>query len=204
MENLFLHDNLLIARGGERACYIHPKDSTKVVKIVFANEGHNRQNELEYTYYCYLARKQIAYTHITKCYGYIATNYGLGLVFERVLNHDDSPCRSLRYAMAYHLINEKLQHELLEELRIYLNTQNILFVDTSLTNIFLQEYTPNQFRLIIVDGLGAKRVGLKSWLYRHSHFYLRYKITRQWTKCMKDYHADLRRIQEGKRPITRF
>ncbi len=201
---LRLDDRLLVGKGGERGCYLHPEDPSKVVKVVLAQGEHNRQNELEYTYFRHLERKKADYSHIARCYGYADTTMGPGLVFDRVLNHDGSPSRSLRYMMANRVIDETLQGMLLDELKAYLETQKILFVDTSLTNIFCREYAPGLYTLVIIDGLGAKRVGVKSWLYRHCPLYTRYKIKRQWAKFMKMYRADLRRIHEGKRPITRF
>lgn len=204
MDKLVLHDNLLIGKGGERSCYLHPLDSTKVIKVVFAKGTHNRQNELEHTYFRYLDRKHIDYSHITPCFGYADTDLGKGLIFSRVLNHDGSPSQSLRYVMVHKIISEELQQQLLNDLKIYLESNTILFVDTSLTNIFCQEYETNKYKLVIIDGLGAKRVGFKSWLYRHSKLYTRYKIKRQWTKFMMMYHKDILRIHAGKIPITRF
>ncbi|PWE24291.1 YrbL family protein, partial [Aliarcobacter skirrowii] len=48
---LIIKDEDFIAKGLERACYIHPEDETKVIKIVYSKQGiKNNQNEVEYMY----------------------------------------------------------------------------------------------------------------------------------------------------------
>ncbi|MCT7484316.1 YrbL family protein [Aliarcobacter cryaerophilus] len=36
---LIIKDEDFIAKGLERACYIHPEDETKVIKIVYSKQG---------------------------------------------------------------------------------------------------------------------------------------------------------------------
>ena len=204
MQQILLTDKDLLAKGGERACYIYPSDNTKVIKTIFAQGLHNNQNELEYTYMQYLERKGVDLSHITKCFGFVDTNIGKGLVYDRVIDFDNTPSKSFRYYVANKLLSQDTQEQLVEELRIYLNKNLILFVDTSLTNLFCQQYEKDKFRLIIIDGLGAKRTGVKFWLYRNSKIYTKYKIQRQWEKFIKMYKADIKRANEGKRPFTRL
>ena len=56
---LIIKDEDFIAKGLERACYIHPEDETKVIKIVYSKQGiKNNQNEVEYMYIGYLKEKK--------------------------------------------------------------------------------------------------------------------------------------------------
>jgi len=199
-----LNNSYLIAKGSERACYINPNDNTKVIKIIYSKESHNEQNELEYIYMNYLKKKNKDLSFLTNCYGYVDTNIGKGLVFDRVLDFDLNPSQSFRFYIAKKLIPLDYQKKLLDDLQEYLEQNGILFIDTSLTNIFCQKYSDTEYRLIIVDGLGAKRMGIKFWLYRNVEPYAKYKMKRQWKKLMKMYTADIKRVQLGKRPITRF
>lgn len=200
-----LTESLLIAKGGERDCYIHPNDESKVIKIVHKKEEHNNQNKLEYLYMNYLKkRKNIDLSQITNCYGYVNTNLGEGLVFDRVLDNDGTPSKSFRYYLANKLIPLDEQKELIAELKEYLEKNLILFVDTSLTNIFCPKISENRYKLVIVDGLGAKRTGIKFTLYKISKIYTKYKIKRQWDKFMKMYEKDVLRAELGKRPFTRL
>lgn len=200
-----LTKSLLIAKGGERDCYLHPEDNTKVIKIVHKTEEHNNQNELEYSYMKYIKkRKDLDLSQITDCYGYVSTNLGKGLVFDRVLDFDGTASKSFRYYLANKIIPLAEQELLITELKNYLEENLILFVDTSLTNIFCPKISEDSYKLIIVDGLGAKRTGIKFTLYKISKAYTKYKIKRQWDKFMKMYEKDVKRAKLGKRPFTRL
>jgi len=204
MSQIILEDKDLIAKGGERACYIDPRDNSKVIKVLYIKSEDNRQNELEYIYMKHLDKKKKDLSAVTKCYGYVNTNKGKGLVFDRVLDYDLQTSKSLRYYMVNKLIDLKTQEKLLLELKKYLEQNGILFVDTSLTNIFCQKLTDSNYKLIIVDGLGAKRIGIKFWLYQHCKLYAMYKIKRQWSKLTQMYNKDIIRIKLGKHPIIRL
>jgi len=173
---LILEDKYLIAKGGERACYIDPRDNTRVIKVLYIKSEDNRQNELEYIYMNYLEKKKKDLSAVTKCYGYIDTDQGEGLVFDRVLDYDLETSKSFRYYMVHKLIDIETQKQLLSELKKYLVQNGILFVDTS----------------------------LKFWLYRHCSLYAKYKIKRQWSKLTQMYNKDIIRLKIGKNPITRL
>lgn len=106
--------------------------------------------------------------------------------------------------VANKILTLKEQKKLIEELKQYLEKNLILFVDTSLTNLFCQEIQKDKYKIIIVDGLGSKRMGFKFWLYRNFKGYTKYKIKRQWAKFMKMYEKDVKRAELGKRPFTRL
>lgn len=201
---IILTQEHLLAKGGERFCFVHPKDDTKVIKIVYAQGEHNNQNELEFNYYELLKKRGVDFSHLVKCYGYVMTNKGQGLVFDRVMDYTKEPSYSFRYYLANKLIPIEEQKRLLEEFRIYLEKNLILFVDTSLTNLFAQQISQNKFKIVIVDGLGAKRTGLKFMLYKYSKLYTQYKIKKQWKKFMTMYEKDIQRAILGQRPFTRL
>ena len=204
MSYVQLDRSLLLAKGGERICYIHPNDNTKIIKVLYTKGTHNNQNELEYIYYEYLNKYNIDLSSISKCYDYIDTNKGKGLVFERIMDFDGKPSKSFRYLIANKLLPYDVQEQLILELKEYLDKNLILFVDTSLTNIFCKKIEDNKYKLIIIDGLGAKRLGMKFWLYRNSKFYTKYKIKRQWSKFMVMYKKDIKRIKLGTMPMHRL
>lgn len=204
MSEVILKDEDLIAKGGERFCFVHPNDVNKVIKIVYTQGVHNNQNELEFNYYSLLKKRKVNFSHLVQCYGYVQTNKGLGLIFDRVMDYDGQPSKSFRYYLAHKLISVDEQKKLLEEFRVYLETNLILFVDTSLTNIFAQKISENQLKIIIVDGLGAKRTGIKFMFYQYSKVYTKYKIKKQWKKFMTMYKKDIQRSILGQRPFTRL
>ena len=199
-----LNKDLFLAQGGERDCYIHPDDKSKLIKIMHS-KNNTEQNRVDEIYYNILNKKNILFTNIPKCYGYTETNLGKGLVFDRIMNYDGTSCKSFRYMIAHKLISMEEQIKLIDDLRKYLFDNKILFVDTSLTNILYQKKNENESSLIIIDGLGAKRMGFKFCLYRLSNFYTNYKIKKQWKKFITSYKSDIKRIKNGNNPpIKRF
>lgn len=205
MINIELKEQNLIAKGGERDCFVYPSDSSKVIKVLHTSEkNHNNQNDLEYSYMNYLEKKSTDLSCLTLCYGFVQTNKGKGLVFQRVLDYDKTPSKSFRYMLANKLISQEYQRKLIEQLKLYLEQNLILFVDTSLTNIFCQKINESEYKLIIVDGLGAKRTGFKFLAYKLSSTYTKYKIKRQWEKFIKMYEKDIKRVNLGTRPFTRL
>ena len=204
MKILELSDTLIIAKGGERTCYSHPLDSTKVIKILHALKTHNNQNELEYSYMKFLDKRNTDLSAVTQCYGFVNTNKGKGLVFDRVLDFDGKASKSFRYMIANQIIPLGEQKKLINELKNYLEVNHVLFVDTSLTNIFCPLINETEYKLIIVDGLGAKRLGFKFFLYKFSKIYTKYKIKRQWEKFIQMYEKDIKRVELGLRPFTRL
>lgn len=176
-----------LAQGCERRCYIHPNDSTKVIKIVYKKEIHNNQNYLEYKYIKHLKLKKKDLSHITNCYGFIETNFGKGLVFDRVLDYNLKGSISFREYLINKTFSYEKEQELLSELKNYLHRNNILFIDVNLVNLFCQEFKENEFKLIIIDGLGGRRLNWRFKLYLKSTIFTSYKVKKQWKKLYANY-----------------
>lgn len=152
----------------------------------------------------YLQKQNTDLSQVAKYYGEVNTNHGYGLVYEKIQDYDGQDTKSLRYYIWKQLIPRAIQIQLIHELKRYLSKNSILFVDTSLTNIFCKKIDADNYKLIIIDGLGAKRMGIKFWLYLHCKIYTKYKIFRQWQKFMQMYKKDTDKIDAGITHIRRF
>lgn len=192
MQHIKLNEDILIAQGGEKICYTHPADSNKVIKIARKN---NKILILEDIYMRYLKKHDKSFSHLPVYYGKINTNLGNGLVYERVLDYDNKESKSFKYYIANRLISYEIQRELIGGLGEYLKNNNILFIDNDLHNIFCKKISKDNYKLIIIDGLGAKRLGFKFWLYRNSKLFTKYKIKKQWKKLKYKYKKDIKVIK---------
>lgn len=85
----------LIGKGLHRECFIHPSDPSKCVKVVV--HGNNQETKREQNYYHFLASKRIAMTMLPFFYGNVATNMGVGAVFDLVRDSDGKISHSLEY-----------------------------------------------------------------------------------------------------------
>ena len=199
MEKIELTKDDFIARGGERDCYIHPLDSTKVIKIMYEINGtmayNGARNNIEYKYFKVLERLKVPFTHISKCYGYIETNLGKGLVFDKVYDYNGKISLSLKQIIKQNRLTKDIEDKLLRELKEYIFKNNILFIDYEPDNILCCEYEDGKYRLIIIDGLGGRRLGFKFWLYLNSKIYTMYKVRVQWKK----FYRKIEEIRSEKR-----
>ncbi len=182
-----LNENLYIGKGGERKCYLHPNDATKVVKIEYIDYVDREQNRLDIYYSKYLKKIDVSYSYISKCYGYIDTNMGIGVVYDAIKNYDGTISKSFECTIAEKILSKKEEKRLLLELKLYLSENNIVFGDTMMSNILCQEVSKQNYKLIIVDGLGARRYGFKLWLHMHSRLFTKIRIKKQWKKLLKNY-----------------
>lgn len=176
-----LTDVLLVSKGSERACYIHPLDNKKIIKVIFHSKSSNDQNLVEYKYYNYLLKNLENYTHITRCYDWVNTNIGEGLVFDRICDFNGQNSKQLTYYLKNKLLSIECLNLLLNDLKKYLFKNNILFLDVATLNVLCQEISENKFKLVIIDGLGPKKNDYKFVLYKYLPFYLKYKIYKQWS-----------------------
>lgn len=187
MKNVILDKNLIIGQGGEKIAYLNPNDKTKILKIPISN---NKINILEDKYMTFLQKNCKSFEHLPKYYGKCKTNLGEALSYELIRDFDDTISKSFKYYMANRLISYNLQKELINQLEKYIIENDILFIDNDLHNIFCQKVSPSRYKLIMIDGLGAKRLGLKFWLYRNSKLFTKYKIRKQWKKLLYKYKQD--------------
>ncbi len=183
---IILNKNLYIAKGEERECYIHPDDSSKLIKIQYKNIRN--QNNLDIFYYNYLKNNTISYSNIPRYYQNIKTDKGDGVVFDAIKDYDGAYSKSFEDIIIKKTLSDKMEETLLSELESYLFENMIVFGDVVLSNILCQECKENKYKLIIVDGLGARRFGLKLWLHTHSKLFTKFRINRQWKKLLDNYH----------------
>ncbi len=182
-----LDESLYIAKGAERECYLHPNDFTKVIKVEYNNSIDRNQNNLDLYYYNYLEKKNTSYSNIVKCYGEVETNIGSGVVFDAVKNDDGTFSQSFEDVIAQKTLSKEEESKLLLELQYYLSENNIVFGDVVLSNILCQKISKNNYKLIIIDGLGGRRFGFKLWMHMHSKLFTRLRIQKQFKKLMRNY-----------------
>ncbi|AXX87632.1 YrbL family protein [Malaciobacter marinus] len=182
-----LKKDYYLGKGRERACYLHPFDDSKVIKIVYKPFENLNQNKLEYDYLNFLTKRSVSFSHLSKCYGKIKTNLGEGYIFQRIKDYNGKTSLSFKNVVMNGLLTKQQEMELLKELKEYLLKNNIIFIDVALSNIFCQEFSQNNFKLILTDGIGGKRTGIKSKLYLYSKLYTRYKVKKQLKKLELRY-----------------
>ena len=155
-DSLNLTDDLFIGAGGHQATYIHPIDPTKCIKIAHDPNDGDVKKELRYRRIC---RKKLENSVlVTKYYGFVETNKGLGHVFERVLDLNGQTSKDLKDFLPTEMPSAeqlKLIRQLLLDFKTDYLREKIAIVDTDITNFMVQEIAHNQYQMRIVDNIGT-------------------------------------------------
>ena len=109
------------------------------------------------------------------------------MVFDKVYDYNGEISKPFFELVKFGNITKEQEENLISELKEYIIGNNILFIDYALGNILCCEYDKNRYKLVIIDGLGAKRCGFKFWLYLNSKIYTKYKVRVQWNRFIKRY-----------------
>lgn len=183
---LTLKAESLIGKGSERFCFIHPEDSSKVIKVNCDSGKFRDQNTIEKIYYKYLIRKNVSPNHFPRFLGTVQTSMGEGLMFDRVESHGKDELLTLEEVVKQNILNYQEVRVLVNNLYQDFYRNSIVFADGAFSNIVCIKNREGDWSLMVIDGLGARHLGIKFWLYRHVPFYARYKIKRIFTNIFRE------------------
>ena len=182
---IVLKDEDFIGKGNERACYIHPNDKNKAIKISYEqNLGRSKQTNTEIKYYKKLIkRKNLDWKHLPKFYGEVETNKGKGFIVELIRDYDGKVSKSFKYYIEKDGL-DKYKKEL-ETYKQYLLKNYIIFNYGMMQgNILLRKNSPTDFDLVLIDGLGDVA---HFTLLNDIPYFARRRITRRWEKFVNKY-----------------
>ncbi|MWJ29176.1 hypothetical protein GPM19_13405 [Halomonas sp. ZH2S] len=178
---LELNEDALFSSGSERDCYLY-KDKGKFfcVKVSHGRDRNKKQNEKEAGYYSYLALNRKSFFHIPKCYGWVETDKGAGLVFDFIMDSNGKPAKNLEDYILNKGVDESLWSGLLT-LKDYLIKNNIIVCDLKEKNVLYQCRGDDEVFLWIVDGIGDRGFLKLSSVIR---IIGRKKIKRHWKRFL--------------------
>ena len=170
-----------IGKGKERACFIHPEDPRKAIKIPFGKV--HEQTIRDIRFYKDLKRRGIKdLVHIPGYYGLCDTNAGRGIVVDLIRNYDGEISRPMNWYLAQGVPVEEFD-VYLEELKACFLEHLIIFNhDMNIGNLLVQKTSTAKARLVAIDGLGD--VVAIDWFNRIP-FFARRKIERRWKRFYK-------------------
>lgn len=174
-----LKDAVIIGRGNERICYLHPQDKDLIIKVPIIGSGQRKQNILDHYYQEALKRKGVPFTYIPKQYGFIQTTAGEGLLMDCIRDTTDQVAQTILQKIQNKEIDKIVVERILLELYAYFFEYGIVMVDISLGNIVCY-MDNNQWKFYVIDGLGGRRPGFKVWLNVTFGFWARRKLQKQW------------------------
>ncbi|WP_458525172.1 YrbL family protein [Onishia taeanensis] len=169
----------LLGAGNERECFIHPEDPARCIKVNREGVVHRSQNRIEYYYMMSLAKRHVPFRHLPKPYGWVQTSQGPGLMFERVLNEGGTQATSLADALEQRRVSQEEAERMLDQLFEYLMEHSICLGDVNRDQVLVKETKQGRF-LVLIDGLGTRRFGIKLYLVTYFKWLARRKTSRNW------------------------
>ncbi len=179
---IILNDSLKIGSGSERDCYRHPSESKLCIKIKHINRPHKMpQNEADFDYYGFLEKKNISWSNLARCYGWVETNMGPGLVFDLVTDSQGEPCKSLQSLVDSGIPLSKFKRQI-ELLYGYLLDNNVIPAELQLDNILYKPDLGGECCLVIVDGLGNRN--FFSWAVNSISLLAKLRIRKKYRRFL--------------------
>ena len=153
------HSNpLVVGVGRHRACYIHPEDVSKCIKVVH-NPGEHAFQEIkrELAYYKHLESYLKDWSGLPRFYGEFETNLGRGFVYDRIVDFDGRPSQSID--QRYNENNlEQLHDELLmliDRLQCYLWDNRITTMSIKPYNVLCHRINESEIIPVVCDNIGS-------------------------------------------------
>jgi len=184
----------LIGKGNERACYAHPQDNDKAIKITLKHKAkRNKQTKTEIKYYKKLLKRGLNdWSHLPKFYGEIQTNKGKGYVVEVIKDYDGEVSKSFAHYMNKEGF-KKYQKELNDLKHYFLNHCIIFNYGMMPKNLLLRKRSKNKFELVLIDGLGdVSYLTIQNII----PYFARQRIKRRWKKFENKYLIEGKRVKE--------
>jgi len=148
-----LNDDLFLGEGMGRKCFINPKNKNLCIKV--PSQRGKRSAQREINYFKRLHKRGKSFDMIADYRGDVETNFGRGNLYELVRDFDGQISKNLEYYWSLknkHINSQMLQ--LIEDLRVYLKNEYILFSDLDMDNILIKKESDNGYKLIVIDGIG--------------------------------------------------
>lgn len=158
-------DELVLGVGAHRACYIHPKDPQKCIKVIYSQNDPIALKEIkrELAYYKHLNTYLTDWRGLTRYYGTVETNLGTGYVYDRIVDFDGGGSQTLkeRYSQESLQNNWRELDDLVEKLKKYLWDNLIVTMALKPHNILCHRISETEIFPVICDNIGfAQRIPL--------------------------------------------
>ncbi|RBW66249.1 hypothetical protein DS893_05420 [Vibrionales bacterium C3R12] len=185
---LMLGGTAILGSGNERVCYIHPDNPKLCVKVYHTQDEifkHTKvmrqQNEMEFFYFRSLSLRKVPFLYLPRCYGWVETDLGRGLLFDRIVNDDGSPSQSITELMVQGKISKSEVVEILNNIGDYLNQYKVNICDVNPDHILMQNVNGELIPKII-DGVGSRYNNWKLYIISYCPYFSKKKIKHQWDK----------------------
>lgn len=186
-ETVILKENLFIGQGHHKKAYVHPKDSSKCIKVVFVEPDVDVTRELSYRHT--RDRRHLTSSILTHYYGTVNTNQGIGYVHEIVQNFDGTRSQTLSEYIEEWSHKQNVTHTLIDELIEFRNQwiqEEVLITTDDPVNFLVQRIDENHNTIRIIDNIGThEHIPISCYVSYFAHK----KIKRYWKRMVLAWHS---------------
>lgn len=165
------------AKGGNRACYVDPRNPSRCIKVLLAGKTaqlkraqatwFKRLRPLEYyddnlrEFQSYRRieanREETVWSHLPRNYGLVETDLGTGIVTELIRN-DDQTISSCLKAKLRDTGNDQLFRDAVRDFCMYMRETALPTRDLLLHNLVAKNQASVGFKIYLIDGFGTADV----------------------------------------------
>ncbi|WP_329758991.1 YrbL family protein [Allisonella histaminiformans] len=198
MDAVNITDDLFLGKGGHRACYRHPVDKTKCIKIILNSDGARTVN-FELDFLRTLHKRGFYPKLIPRYYGMIETSKGTGYVYDLVQNEDGTPALTLDdFLKNPELLNssrEKLL-KLMNSLHKDLYDNQVIVRSLEAWNVLFPRAADGTLSIRLVNDLGMPN---RLKIPYHISYAAHKHVEKHWKKFkhdMRPYYKDNQTAQD--------
>lgn len=178
-------DPLVVGVGRHKVCYIHPEDPRKCIKVIYNPDPHAFQEiKREVAYYRRLEKYLKDWSGLPRFYGEIDTNFGIGYVYDRIIDFDGRPSETMdqRYRDIHTKASFIEEKQLVDNLEKYLLDNHVVTMTLKPYNILCHRISRNKFFPVICDN-----IGVAAFIPLVCPWYARITIRHSVARFRKDY-----------------
>lgn len=191
LKKIILTEKSFISGGANKKVYKNPKEPLQCIKICYNNSSKDMEREL---YYRRLrAKHDLSSTLLPAYYGTVATNMGLGYVFEYVCDADGSQSLTLNEFLEKIDENTTSEQDIQKTRRMIARfkrewlSEGIVINDMCFPNFMVQQLANGECRIRIIDDIGSQVLIPLEYYFA---FFARKKVLRYWERFCKKLHED--------------
>jgi hypothetical protein len=178
----------LIGSGRERDVYLYPGRADRVVKIMKPEAGVDRNSVEEW--FLARARRPRGLVAVPALHGWVESNRGRGLVYQRIREDWGTTCRSLTQCLTEGALEAERSQALFELAIASLRDEGFLVYDPTPDNILMRATPgPDGRQLVLVDGFGPNTITTRAFFRTLFPALARRKIDRVRARARVDWYA---------------
>lgn len=185
---LIIDKNNFLGEGLHKRVYVHPADEHKCIKVMKDEKDAEIQRELGYYKTLKLLGKHPSM--MAEYYGEVETNLGQGYCFERVLDYDGCPSRTLSAIFKDKAAEEEILgcsvEAVLLKFKQLLMEEKIVVSNIDPYNFMIQRLNAEEYTIRVIDNIGSPVHVPLSYYF---DFVAKMHVKKYWLRFIEKYSS---------------